>query len=107
MLSFAKGGCELESRNNLACLECRVHSSARGRLEFSLWETRVPRRAGQRGWQSAIRGSPHGTVQALTIVMSSRKSKPAAAVADATFCQRRDSTTEKSALPFSAFFVTA
>lgn len=50
MLSFAKGGnCELESRNNLARLECRVHSSARGRsLEFSLWETRVPRRAGQR-----------------------------------------------------------
>lgn len=48
MLSFVNGGnCELESRNNLARLECRVRSSARGRsLEFSLWETRVPRRAG-------------------------------------------------------------
>lgn len=41
MLSFAKGdNCELESRNNFARLECRVHCPARGRsLGFSLRET--------------------------------------------------------------------
>lgn len=54
------------------------------------------------GWQGAIRGPPDGEAQALTITISYRKLKSAAAVADATCCPRRGGTIERIALPFNA-----